>query len=50
MRYSGEDVKDEDNNKKLLRKLKNKPNRKAKYVSVLIFYDPVKKNRNLHLR
>ena len=42
-RYSGEDVKDEDNNKKLLRKLKNKPNRKAKYVSVLIFYDPMKK-------
>ena len=42
-RYSGEDVKDEDNNKKLLRKLKNKSNRKAKYVSVLIFYDPMKK-------
>ena len=28
---------------KLLRKLKNKPNRKAKYISVLIFYDPMKK-------
>ena len=42
-RYSGVDAKDEDNNKKLLRKLKNKPNRRAKYVSVLIFYDPMKK-------
>ena len=39
-RYSGLDVKDESNNKKLLRKLKNKPNRNAKYVSVLVFYDP----------
>ena len=41
-RYSGLDVKDESNNKKLLRKLKNIPNRNAKYVSVLVFYDPKK--------
>ena len=41
-RYSGVDVKDESNNNKLLRKLKNIPNRNAKYVSVLVFYDPKK--------
>ena len=41
-RYSGVNVKDESNNKKLLRKLKNIPNRNAKYVSVLVFYDPKK--------
>ena len=42
-RYAGNDVTDKKNNEKLLSKLKNKSNRDAKFVSVLIFYDPEKK-------
>ena len=42
-RYAGNDVTDKKNNEKLLSKLKNKSNRDAKFVSVLIFYDPKKK-------
>tara|TARA_B100001093_G_scaffold515317_2_gene591390 strand:+ start:1459 stop:2049 length:591 start_codon:yes stop_codon:yes gene_type:complete len=42
-RYAGNDVTDKKNNEKLLAKLKNKSNRDAKFVSVLIFYDPKKK-------
>ena len=42
-RYAGNEVTDKKNNEKLLAKLKNKSNRDAKFVSVLIFYDPKKK-------
>ena len=42
-RYAGNDVIDKKNNEKLLAKLKNESNRDAKFVSVLIFYDPKKK-------
>ena len=42
-RYAGNEVTEKKNNEKLLAKLKNKSNRDAKFVSVLIFYDPKKK-------
>ena len=42
-RFAGQEANDDRNNRKLLKELKSKSNRTAKYVSVLCFYNPKEK-------